>query len=71
MNQYKVSYASNIRDFTLLSLDTDERFVISKNMSVTINGKKYKFLPGMDAPIIGIKEKLNPKELIGSEIAID
>ncbi len=75
MATYEILYASNVnvggKVYTSISLNADDRFIPFEKAIASINGKEYQFSPFMDAPMICIKERLDPKELIGSEIAID
>lgn len=69
MRSYKVAVATIIKnDMTVITFDTDESFVISDSNIAIIDGRKYKYYPGMDSPTIAIKATVDPKSLIGKTI---
>ncbi len=75
MATYEILYASNVniggKVYTTISLNADERFIPFKKAIASVNGKEYQFLPCMDAPMICVKERLDPKRIIGSKIVIN
>lgn len=71
MKSYKVAAATIIKnDMTVITFDTDDSFVVSDSNVAVINGRKYKYYPGMDSPTIAIKAIVDPMSLIGKTIEV-